>query len=187
MEIAYQPTREDYEEYLCVAWQNAESLAGKSGNVLAWSLAVYVPLAVAAVGFFDFLSQYSGPGTSVLFVALGALGWSFIALLLWTGLGKKRYLRSAVLDDGWFLRPATLKLMPQGLETRAGELGFELPWSGILAMRQTDRLIMLFFDGTAALVIPKRAFSDQTQLADFIGIVQSRILPTGNSGAQTSW
>lgn len=187
MVIPYQLTREDYKEYLSVACANAQNLAGRSSANLGWNLAIYVPLFIAVTGFFIFVSEYAGPGVEFLYVAIGALLWFFVAILLWNWLGKKRYLTSMVLDDGWFLKPATLTLMPHGIETRADKLGFELPWSAILGMQHTSNLILLYFDGASALVIPKRAFSNQDQLADFIGVVESEITPADNSTAQLSW
>lgn len=187
MEISYQLTREDYDEYLCAAYDNAKSLAGASGSATAWLLAIYFPLGIAVLGFFYFLSEYSGPGMEILYLAVGGLVWFFIAILLWNWLGKKRYLLSMVLDDGWFMRPATLTLMPHGVANRADNVAFELTWSGILAMRQTGNLILLFFDGTSALVIPKRAFPDEEKLAEFINVVETEIGPSGDATALLDW
>jgi len=187
MEISYQLTRDDYEEYLCAAHANAKSLAGTSGSSAAWILAIYVPLGIAAVGFSYFFAEYSGPGVEILYLAVAGLVWFFIAILVWNWLGKKRYLMSMVADDGWFLKPATLTLMPHGLANRAGKLGFELPWSEILAMQQTGNLILLFFDGAGALVIPKRAFPDKEKLAEFISVLEAGIGPSDDATTRGVW
>lgn len=181
MKIPYQLTRSDFEEYSRAAWRRLNSSSGAAYAAFGWNMVIYIPLGVAAMGFYHFLSSHSGRDVVPVQIAAGALLLFFVLAFLGRWAQRRRHFISGVLDGGWFLAPSTLTLSAQGIETRCEHHRFEIAWPGILAIEQTENLILLFVDGMGAVVVPKRAFGSEDEWDGFVREIESQI--AGTTGA----
>lgn len=62
----------------------------------------------------------------------------------------------------------TLSIQPDKLSTRIGALSGEIPWGNVDKLYITDEYVFLIRKNMNGFAIPRRAFVDDTQRADFI-------------------
>jgi len=140
MEIAYQLNRKDFKGYLVCAWKRMYSLTGENYVAFAWSLVIYIPLGLAAVSLYHFLSENSGAYVKPIYIAVASLAAYFVLLSLGRLYQSKRHIKWGVLDNGWFLASSTLTIIDKGVVTRTNNQEFELAWRGILSGRKNQRI-----------------------------------------------
>lgn len=178
MQIKYQLNRKDFKEYVGIAWKRLYTLTDENYVAFAWNLVIYIPLGVAAMSLYRFLSENSGSYEKPIYIAVAALVAYFALHYLGRLFQSKRHYKWGVLDKGWFLAPSTLTLTDSGIVTRTENQNFELTWKGILSAQESNNLVLLFFDGMGAIVIPKRSFNGEKEKNEFMEIVKSKITLT---------
>lgn len=121
----------------------------------------------------------------IILIALGTQYVAFVALLLLppflyvllAGLtylvAVLPYLRSRAFARATMGTSSTLSCVigPQGIDVRRQGSKSHYDWATVRNAKQTSSLILLYFDGHSALVIPKRCFATPQQLDDFRSIV----------------
>jgi hypothetical protein len=121
----------------------------------------------------------------ILLVALGTQYIAFVALLLlppflYLLLGGLifvavvlPYLRSRAFVRATMGSSTTLSctIGPRGVDLRRQGSQAHYDWETVRNAKQTSSLILIYFDGHSALVIPKRCFASSQQLNDVRSIV----------------
>jgi len=70
---------------------------------------------------------------------------------------------------------ASCAIGPQGVDVRRQGTQAHYDWAIVRNAKQTSSLILIYFDGHSALVIPKRCFASSQQLHDFRSIVATYV------------
>ena len=87
------------------------------------------------------------------------------------------YLRSRAVVRATMGRSSTVSCAvgPQGVDVRRQGLQAHYDWANVRNAKQTSGLILIYFDGHSALIIPKRCFASSQQLHDFRAIVATYV------------
>jgi YcxB-like protein len=64
----------------------------------------------------------------------------------------------------------TLTVAAEGISTRIGKLSGDVPWEKVARIDVTDEYIFITRTNLNAFVVPRRAFSDDNQRAEFISL-----------------
>jgi len=76
----------------------------------------------------------------------------------------------------------TLSIQPDKLSTRIGALSGEVPWAKMDKLYITDEYVFLIGKNMNGFAIPRRAFVDDTQRADFIRLIGQYLQASRNKG-----
>ncbi len=71
----------------------------------------------------------------------------------------------------------TLTIGPSGISTRIGKRSGDIPWEKIARVDITDEHIFIMRTNLNAFVVPRRAFSDDKQRAEFVSLCNNYFLP----------
>ena len=128
-----------------------------------WTLfTVLIILAALGTRYIAFVALLLLP--PFLYLLLGVL--TYLAIVL-------PYLRSRAFARATMGTSSTLSVAigSQGIDIRRQGSKSHYDWATVRNAKQTSSLVLLYFDGGSALVIPKRCFATPQQLNDFRSIV----------------
>jgi signal transduction histidine kinase len=75
----------------------------------------------------------------------------------------------------------TLSIQPDMLSTQIGKFSGDVPWARVDRLYVTDEHIFLIGKNMNGFAIPRRAFADETQRKEFVGLCEQYI-QAGRSG-----
>jgi hypothetical protein len=131
---------------------------------IAAVLAGFLSLVTGGFGWIrEFSTPWSDPVLGVLLVVLATL----VFLLGLVFLVRRSVIRRRLRDDRTLLGPKTLTVSPEGLRVRTPKTNTELLWPVITAVDETADSFYLFVSPFAAVIVPKRAFGSEAEVAEF--------------------
>ena len=160
MEVRADITREDYEAFR----RHAERKASVGTKRPRFALLVVV-WAVAAVIFTWLYTTTTWAPRYILSAGVGvALG---IALSYWGARLQQTDLSPE--EGGFLLGPRTITAVDGGLRLHSETTELWVSAAAIRAVEQTADHVFVFIDRGAAIIVPKRAFASEDELALFLG------------------
>lgn len=171
MEISYDVVPDDLLEFQLQHMANSPTVQRNLRNALIAG-SVAVP-AFAAMGVYAVTGSYAA---AVLAAALGLATW----VLYWWALrpAEVRGQVSRMLKEGRVpgnLGRHVLSAEETGLVETSESCRLELAWPQIERVVRTPTLLLLYFGAVQAIVIPRRAFGSDAELASFETHVRDRM------------
>ena len=180
---------QDFRDMLSEEEDSAESNLESAAKLidtrrgLIWMMAVCAGLAAVASIFFDFSNlahRIAATTYALLLLLTMPLG------LVWI-YDTSKHIRRMTSDtddttpdadlfkDGYCVGPIRIELTADALHEKFRLVHSTHPWSAVEALRETSTLVCLMVDKDAAVIVPKRAFDDDTALQAFKDMAASRI------------
>lgn len=105
---------------------------------------------------------------SLLVGAAGVTLW----LIIVSRLQMRRMVPAA---DGYILGPRRVSLLEDGLHEASQRHESFFPWHAIRGTQLTEQHMFVMVDNNAAIIVPRRAFSSDTEREQFIAEIQRRV------------
>jgi hypothetical protein len=134
----------------------------------AWLVAL-LPAAVIVFGISDAVHEHYENSKSVLIAIFGMLTivFSFLSPYYYKWrfrkLGQRMYKKSPDMHG-----ESLLELRPEAVRMKTAKASGDRPWNSFVKVVETPRLVLLFVNETSAHIIPKRAFKNEAEIAEFI-------------------
>ncbi len=84
------------------------------------------------------------------------------------------YLQSKALRSPMFRAPSVMRADENGFSRTTQENSKTVAWSEVHKLAETATHFFVLTDPKTAFIVPKRAFADATQAAQFIGYVRAQ-------------
>jgi len=97
--------------------------------------------------------------------------WCLVMVLLPYRSAKKSFTARA------FREPVSYSFTPEETRITSAIGSSQISWSAWTAVRETSTLYLLYYAPNLAMLVPKRFFADRSQIAEWEGLVESRIAP----------
>jgi hypothetical protein len=85
---------------------------------------------------------------------------------------RRQFARQAYLHE-----PFTQEFTPEVIRSSCSSVSSEVKWKIVCDVRETHRLFLLYYAPNIALIVPKRVFEDDAQMAAWRHFTESRISP----------
>ncbi|WP_078120088.1 YcxB family protein [Thiosocius teredinicola] len=169
MEVKFALNRPEFAEFINAATHRVQSrdkhasLKATLANLALWLL---IGLGFAAVVQF-YQRNHESVDMLPLYLAVGAWLCAFVLYLFWGVEQQKHLMRNMLSDSGCTLIEQQVVLTSDGVTVTSAMGTQSVAWEGVLDYDETASLLCLYVDNSIALLVPKRAFEDESDMAAF--------------------
>jgi hypothetical protein len=141
---------------------------------LRWMWPVLVVVLVFCALIIALIAAFPNPGlianTRPLLILFAV--WIFLLAVTPFLSARRQFAKQAYLREPWGQIFTT-----EGIKTSSPSTSSEMKWSILQSVRETNRLFLLYYAPTQALIIPKRFFSNPELIESWRQMVERSIAP----------
>jgi len=167
MEVEYQNTKKDHVEFIKLNALNG--FKKRLGVVIVVTLLLTLMFSINSFNWLTFLIE-----ESVSLIAIFSIFY-FIPLL------RSLIDLKKVLPEGQLIIPRKkLIITDNGLSIESENEASTFNWESIASVHSSQRFIYFFLADRKYLLLPKRNFTSESEIINFLGLVQNKIIKTGS-------
>lgn len=175
MEIEFELTRNDYGEFLKIAYSRMSRIGKGNTKFFVLNLVTWVLIGIAATGVFRFYEIYD----EIEFLHLNIALLFFILSVIWlfgvTVYQRKFYLHYSIDEQGHLLKKQIARITDDKISISTNDSKQIYSWAAIRGAEYSKHLACLFIDNGQALIFPKRAFKSDSKIEDYKSLVNKKL------------
>ncbi len=168
MKVTFDSTRDDFNAQLAYVQKRVCRLAGIKTYAFFSNMITFFFFGLGGVLLFDVYRHYQGRLTRLLHLGLGAVIVGIILYILFPRLLNRRFNTFLLSETGITLGTHEIDLTGDGIIERTPVSETLTKWNGIQDIEHDTDYIGIFTDNASCFWIPKRAFSSEQEMKDFI-------------------
>jgi len=154
------------EDYTAFVKHVARSVSVTDGDRL---VRMFIAVAFGlGIGFVVSLFNISWKPTILAAMVCGALGGGFLLMVAVSSATRKQLRRMRPAEDGYVLGSQETSIEEPGIRQQSSRHQSFFQWSLVRGIKITDQHIFVMVDRTAGIILPKPAFSSDTELQQFV-------------------
>jgi hypothetical protein len=174
MEIRYTLNRDDYKEFLQLAYARVYRIGKGKIKFFFLHLVGWFFIGMALNAVFRFNTQYGGLDFFHLHLAVVFLGTGTTWICGTAVYHRRFYTRYSLGDDGYLSKAQHARFTDEGIVLSGKDTKQTYLWSAVQATESAKNVVCLFIDNSQAIIFPKRAYRDKDQLDSFLELVDSK-------------
>jgi len=171
MDTEFKLTREEYVEFIKLAYSRMSRLGGGSKKFIFINIIVWIFIGMGFAGIFRFYEVYEGLDFKHLNIALTFWVIGILGIIAASIYQRKFYLHHSLSEDGRMLKDQKVTLSDDAITFSTVDCNQSYSWSSIRDCEYSENLICLYIDNNQALLIPKRAIGEETKLQELIDFI----------------
>lgn len=175
MEVEYELSREEYVEYVKLAYARMARIGKAHLQMFAINIVIWIFVGMGIMGLFDFYKSYDGIDFSYLNLTLVLWGIAIVGLIAVTVYQRKFYMHHSLNENGRMMKRQTVSLTDEAIGFRTVDSEQTYWWPAIMAKEVSKHLICLYIDNNQALLIPKRVFADEAHLQEWLSYIDNKL------------
>lgn len=173
MNVTFDMTRDDFDAQLAYIRKRITYFSGMKTWCFFSNILTFFFWGLGGVMLFDFYRHYQGKLTRLLVLGFGAVILGIIVYILMSHLGRRRFNAYLLSETGITLGPHGISLTDGGIIERTPFSEMLTKWTGIQGVEHTTKHIGIFTDNASCIWVPKRAFSSESEIKNFLTTIQS--------------
>lgn len=169
MSIKTDITRQDYTAFVVHVARTVSATNG--GRIVRMFIAITMGLGIGlALALLDLLFHPS------ILVALlcGGVAGAFLSMAVISNVSRRQMQRMTPADDGFILGAQETFLEEEGIRLRSAHHQASFEWSLVQGVAMTAQHVYVLVDSVAGIILPKRAFSSEAELEQFVSEIERR-------------
>lgn len=177
MKLEFQPARSDIIAYQYAVRQRTREHLGSSKVLrLLWLVAAGAVLGVFLIAVDRLMAALTGWETNPLSLYAGLIcGAGTIMAINWNTYFKLR--KWSARSNGPTLAPHVVETSDSGIAVRSPFLSATYQWSMFTSVTETKDVVVLWSEPLSGMIVPRSAFSSETDLQTFLTEVRRHIKP----------
>jgi len=178
METKFKLTREEYVEFLKMAYQRMARIGNGGKKFFSINLVLWIVIGMGFAGIFRFYEVYEGIEFQHLNFALISWGVSIAGLILATAYQRKFYMHYSLNDNGHMLKEQSVLVTEENITFTTINTKQSYEWTAIQEIEKSKSFICMYIDNNQALLIPFKAFKEENEKIKFIEFVEEQFALT---------